>query len=262
MKDTTLSTGYYVGIRRATRNFSFTVPKIGQGVTDTDMDKWFNQLNSGTKTSKSPAHVSRPEAEKSTSFSGWYGTDNAANLSAKCLAAPEIYKAAGGDDPELARERVSTFKKKATEVLSRCCKTQEAITEATAAEINGSACVVHEIRVVVLCVSDTNRPGFRFDENTHKYYYEKTVRKFYLQQAPADNLLEVFASEIADSGTTVNAERKLVAVRNDRVTPRSGHDASVSSFSIVTKSNEEAMATDAKLLAAVERIKQKMLNKS
>lgn len=258
--NTALTEGYYLGVRRATRNFSFSVPKIGQGVTDTDMDKWFNQLNSGRKVTVNTAPSNNPSAEKSTSFSGWIRTDNAVNLSAKCLAAPEIYKAAGGDDPNLAQEKVKSFKKKATAVLSRCCETQEAITEVTAAEINACACCVHEIKVVVLCVSDTERPGFRHDQNTGMWYKEKTVRKFYLSQSPMDSLIESFARELADPGTSVNAERKLVAVRADKTTPRTGRNAYTSSFSIRSITNEEAMATDAKLLAAVQRIKAKMLN--
>lgn len=260
MEKITLTNGYYLGVRRATRNFSFTLPKIGRGVTDADMDKWFNQLNCGKKVATHAAPSHNPTDEKSTSFSGWYRTDNAVNLSAKCLAAPEIYRAAGGDDPNLAQEKVKSFKKKATEVLSRCCETQEAITEATAAEINTCACCVHEIKVVVLCVSDTERPGFRHDQNTGMWYYEKTVRKFYLSQSPKDSLIECFARELADPGTSVNAERKLVAVRADKTTPRTGRNAHTSSFSIRSVSDEEAMATDAKLLAAVQRIKAKMLS--
>jgi hypothetical protein len=255
--NTTLTQGYYLGIRRATRNFSFSVPKIGQGVTDTDMDKWFNQLNSGKRATGSSAPHNNPTGEKSTSFSGWIRTDNAVNLSTKCLAAPEIYKAAGGDDPSLAQEKVKSFKKKATAVLSRCCDTQEAITEAIAAEINVCACCVHEIKVVILCVSNTERPGFRHDSNTNLWYMEKTVRKFYLSIAPSDNLLKCFAEELANPETSVNAERKLVAVRADKTTPRTGRNASTSSFSIRSISDEEAMSTDAKLLAAVQRIKAK-----
>jgi len=255
MEKITLTKGYYLGIRRATRNFSFTVPKIGQGVTDTDMDKWFNQLNSGKKTATSAAPSHNPTAEKSTSFSGWISTNNAVNLSTKCLAAPEIYKAAGGEDPNLSQEKVKSFKKKATSVLSRCCETQEAINDAVAAEINSCACCVHEIQVVVLCVSDTERPGLRHDQNTGMWYGEKTVRKFYLSNPPVDSLIEAFARELADPGTSVNAERKLVAVRGDKTTPRTGRNASMSAFSIRSTTNEEAMATDAKLLAAVQRIR-------
>lgn len=260
MENTTLLPGFYLGIRRATRNFSFSLPSKGKGVTDTDMDKWFMSLNSGTRTNNSSAPSHNPGMEKSTSFSGWYKTDNAINLSNKCLAAPEIYKAAGGEDPNLAREQVSRFKKKATAVLSRCADSGEAITEATAAEINECSCLVHEIKVVVLCVKDTEFPGARHDGNTNRWYYEKTVRKFYLAQSPVDALLKSFASELADPATGVNAERKLVAVRNDRVTPRTGRNARTSNFSIRCISNDEAMATDAMLLAAVNRIRQKMIS--
>lgn len=259
MEKITLTKGYYLGVRRATRNFSFTVPKIGQGVVDADMDKWFNQLNSGKKVTTNVAPKHNPTAEKSTSFSGWIRTDNAINLSTKCIAAPEIFKAAGGDDPVLAQEKVKLFKKKAAKVLSRCCDTQEAINEDVAAEINEHACCVHEIKVVILCVSDTEKPGFRHDQNTDMWYLEKTARKFYVSAAPVDSLITTFAEELADPDTTVNAERKLVAVRADKVTPETGHNARVSKFTIRAMSDESAMATDAKLLAAVQRIKAKML---
>lgn len=256
--NSTLLPGFYIGVRRATRNFSFSLPKIGKGVTDKDMDKWFMSLNSGTRT-VSPAPAVNKGAEKSTSFSGWYETDNAINLSNKCLAAPEIYKAAGGGDPDLAKDRVSQFKKKAANVLSRCADSGEAITETIAAEINSCACIVHEIKVVVLCVKDSEFPGARHDGNTNRWYLEKTVRKFFLAESPLDSLLRSFASELADKTTGVNAERKLVAVRSDRVTPRTGRSARTSNFSIRQTSDEEAMATDALLIAAVNRIKQKQL---
>lgn len=253
-----LAPGYYLGVRRAIRNFEFSVPKIGQGVTNADMDLWFNQLNSGKKASSvsNPSH--NPGMEKSTSFSGWFKTNNAVNLSNKCLAAPEIYKAAGGGDPFIASEKVKQFKKKAHAVLERCCDSGEAITEATAAEINTAACCVHEYKVVVLAVSATERAGFRHDSNTNMWYMEKTVRKFYLEQATTDGLLQMFAQELADENTTVNAERKLVAVRSDRVTPRTGRNASQRGFSIVSVTDQEAMATDAKLIATANRIKAKL----
>lgn len=261
MSTNILTPGYYLGVRRAIRNFEFSVPKIGQGVTNADMDQWFNQLNSGRKASPSnqtPSH--NPGEEKSTSFSGWFKTDNAVNLSAKCLAAPDIYKAAGGGDASIAMDKVKQFKKKAHAVLERCCDSGEAITEATATEINAFACCVHEYKVVVLAVSATERPGFRHDKNTNMWYLEKTVRKFYLEQAATDNLLEIFAKELADPTTTVNAERKLVAVRADKTTPKTGRNARVSSFQIVSVSDQEAMATDAKLIAVANRIKANILN--
>lgn len=253
MEKDKLSPGFYVGIRRAIRNFSFSVPKMGRGVTDSDMDKWFQSLNSGSRPKKSENHNNNPSAEKSTSFSGWFRTDNAINLANKCSVAPDIYRVAGGDDPDTARVRVTLFKKKAAEVLSRCADSGEAITDAIAAEINRNSCVVHEIKVVILCVKDSEFPGGRHDENTHMWYEEKVVRKFYLLKPPTDSLLSAFAQEIADPTTGVNAEHKLIVVKNDRVTP-SGR---VSSFSIRQVTDSEAVQTDQKLLAAVDRIKKK-----
>jgi hypothetical protein len=222
------------------------------------MDKWFQSLNNGVRSNTTtPSH--NPEAEKSTSFSGWIKTDNAVNLSSKCLAAPDIYHAAGGGDYKLAQLIVSKFKKRAAEVLSRCADTQEAITEATAAEINDCACVVHEIKVVVLCVKSSEFPGGRHDVNTNMWYQEKTVRKFYLSESPLDSLLTTFAEELADPETSVNAKHKLVAVRKDKTTPRTGRNARVSKFAIRSVSDADAMATDAKLLAAVNRIKQRQM---
>lgn len=252
--NTTLTSGFFLGIRRSIRNFSFTLPKIGRGVTDTDMNTWFSQLNSGRKVTASAPAKHNPKDEKSTSFSGWIKTDNAINLSAKCLAAPEIYLTAAGEDPNLAQEKVKSFKKKATAVLSRCCESEEAVTEAIAAEINKYACLVHEIKIVVLHVSDTSRPGYRHDSNTNMWYLEKTVRKFYLEDCPTDKLLRKFAEEIADPTTTVNAECKLVVVRSDRAT-QGGRNAHQSSFTIRSVSDDEARFTDAKLLAAAERIR-------
>lgn len=254
MNKDVLSPGFYVGIRRATRNFSFTVPKLGKGTTDSDMDKWFQSLNNGSKTKSQSNHKSNPSAERSTSFSKWYKTDNAINLSNKCLAAPEIYRVAGGDDYATMKIRITMFKRKAAEVLSRCADTGEAITDAIAAEINVNQCIAHEIKIIVLCVKDTEFPGGRHDENTHMWYMEKVVRKFYVSTPPLDSLLEAFAKEIADPTTTVNAEQKLVVVRNDRVTPTGVHK---SSFTIRPVTDQEFMNADQKLLAAVNRIKER-----
>jgi hypothetical protein len=254
--NTILAPGYYLGIRQSIRNFSFTVPKASKGIIGTDMDKWFNQLGSGRKvTTNAALPTHNPGNEKSTTFSGWKEAVNAECIATKCLAAPEMIKAAGGDDYKLAEELVRTFKQKATAVLSRCCETQEAITEAVAAEINECACLVHEIKVVLLCVSETQRPGFRHDSNTNRWYAEKTVRKFYLRKALGQSLLEQLVSEFADPTTTVNAERKLVAVRNNKA----GRSASTSSFRIVNVSDTEAMMTDAQLMAAIKRIRAKMV---
>lgn len=253
MNKDVLSPGFYVGIRRATRNFSFTVPKLGKGTTDSDMDKWFQSLNNGSKTKSQSNHKSNPSAERSTSFSKWYKTDNAINLSNKCLAAPEIYRVAGGDDYATMKIRITMFKRKAAEVLSRCADTGEAITDAIAAEINVNQCIAHEIKIIVLCVKDTEFPGGRHDENTHMWYMEKVVRKFYVSTPPLDSLLEAFAKEIADPTTTVNAEQKLVVVRGDKVTP---NGARVSSFKIQPALDKDITSADQKLLDAVSRIRE------
>lgn len=258
--NTPLSPGYYVGVRRSLRSFHFSVPKLTKGISpDTSMDDFFNQLNSGVKVKPTGGNtnVPNPSREKSTSFSGWIPTTNARNLSDKCYAAPEIWAAAGGDDPNVAGGMVKAFKKGAAAVLGRCADSGETITEAVASEINKNQCVVHELKIVILRVSSTEIPGARHDEKTHMWYLEKTIRKFYVTESPLDSLIQGFAEEIADDGTNVTAERKLVAVRADKVTPRTGRNAYTSGFRIVTKSAGFS-EDDQQLLAAVNRIKAKM----
>lgn len=262
MKDhnTPLSPGYYVGVRRTLRSFLFSLPKLAKGLPmDTSMDEFFNQLNSGVKVKPRTGNtnVPNPSREKSTSFSGWIPATNARNLSDKCYAAPEIWAAAGGSDPNVAEGMVKAFKKGAAKVLGRCADSGEALTEATASEINMNQCVVHELKIVILRVSSTEIPGARYDGKTHMWYLEKTVRKFYVAQPPLDNLLEAFAQEIADPETNVTAERKLVAVRADKVTPRTGRNAYTSGFRIVTQTAGFSDG-DQQLLAAVNRVWAKM----
>lgn len=252
-----LSPGYYVGIRRTLRSFSFSLPKLAKGLSaDTSMDDFFNQLNSGVKVKPAGGNtnVPNPGREKSTSFSGWIPTTNARNLSDKCYAAPEIWAAAGGDSPDEASALVKRFKKNASAVLGRCADTGESITEATASEINRYQCIVHELKIVILRVSSTEILGGRYDEKTRMWYLEKTIRKFYVTEEPLDVLLNAFAKEIADESTNVTAERKLVAVRADKVTPRTGRNARTSTFRIVTVSAGFS-SDDEPLLAAINRIK-------
>lgn len=262
MKDhnTPLSPGFYVGVRRSLRSFSFSLPKLAKGLPeDTSMEDFFNTLNSGVKMKpkEGNTNVPNPCREKSTSFSGWIPTANARNLSDKCYAAPEIWSAAGGSDPNVAESMVKAFKKGAAKVLGRCADSGETITEAIASEINENQCVVHELKIVILRVSSTEVQGARYDEKTRMWYLEKTIRKFYVTESPLDDLIVAFAQEIADSETNVTAERKLVAVRADKVTPRTGRNAYTSGFKIVTKTAGFSDG-DQQLMAAVSRVWAKM----
>jgi hypothetical protein len=264
MSDTPLTTGYYLGVSRSIRDFSFSLPNLGNRNVPSDMDAFFASLNSGKKITAEAASQSVPKqpVEKSTSHSGWIrleGNNIAPNISAKGFAAPDIYQAAGGGDYRGAANCVGSFKKQAAKVLSRCADTGETIDESVAREINLLACVVHEIKVILLHVSAEAGDGYRFDPKTGLYYRQKTLRKFYVTGAPLDELLVAFAKELADCNTTVNSQSRLVAVRNDRVTPRTGRAASTRNFSIQRITDEKAMETDALLMAAVQRIRQKQL---
>lgn len=255
---TTLKDGYYVGLRRTTRSFNFTLPKLSEGKAASDMDELWSMLTEGRKAkgeASSSDGKNSSTVEKSTSFSGWIETSNAKNLQDKSKAAPEIWKAAGGDDPEAAEAQVKAFKKGAAKVLGRCADTGEALTEATAREINVNSCVVQEMKLLLLRVSSQEIAGGRFDPNTGKWYREVTLRKFYLSRVPLDDLLEAFAQEIANEWTNVTAERKLVVVRSDRVTPDKRYKPMA--FQIVSKTSGFT-ADDEKLLALVNRLKSRM----
>lgn len=259
--DKTLQPGYYLGIRRQIRDFSFDLPKVSEGPAFSSFDEMFSQLNSGNKKKATPQGAGstsfRAGVEKSTSFSGWNPVSGKAqNVSKKARLADQIYSQAGGDDTKQAAEAVRRFKKGAANVLSRCADTGETITEATAAEINQNACTVHELRVVMLHVSATDLGGYRFDKNTNLFYREKTLRKFYVSSAPTDGLLTSFAEEVADGNTTVDASMRLVAVRRDNPKTRAAGERA-SNFRIETVPEEEAWNIDAQLMAAITRIKSK-----
>lgn len=232
-KHNILDDGYYVGIRSSVRNFSFKLPKVTGGASDDlTLDQLWSRLNHGSKVTSAPQpSVNNATGESSTCFSGWKKVTAAKQTSDKAYAADIIYRAAGGDDPEQAKLLVKTFKQKAANVLARCADNGTFLDKNIENEINSCACVVHEIKVLLLKVSSTDNGG-RFDQNTGKWYAETTMRKFYISLAPLRNMLETLASEIADASTNVNPEGKLVAVRVDGRTPRTGRNASTSGFRI------------------------------
>lgn len=250
-----LAPGYYLGVSRRVRNFSFTLPKKRNGASEMDMDSFWSQLINGKATTSTTPSNSATK-EKSTSFSGWEKVTVAQNLSDKCYNAPGIYKAAGGDDPALADANVKAFKKNAAKILGRCADTDATIDEAVEREINLLACTVHEIKVILLCVSEKELPGTRYDGNTNLYYGERVLRKFYLRAMPTDGLLQAFRSELADPGTNVAGDMRLHAVRSDKVTNRTGRNARNSGFRI--ESQSVLRDEDAAIRAARDRILMKV----
>lgn len=246
-----LTPGYYLGVSRRVRNFSFSLPKKRRGAPAMDMDSFWNQLINGkAATSSTPSNSATKE--KSTSFSGWEKVTIAQNLSDKCYNAPGIYKAAGGDDPAVAEANVKAFKKNAAKILGRCADTDATIDEAIEREINLLSCTVHEIKVILLCVSNKEMPGTRFDGNTNLWYGERVLRKFYVTTLPVDDLLIAFRAELADPGTNVAGDMRLHAVRSDKVTHRTGRNAYTSGFRIETQS--VLRDEDAAIRAARDRI--------
>lgn len=261
-ENTSLSNGFYVGVRSNIRNFHFDPPKMAKGITDdVSMEEFFRSLNGGGKV-RTTAPTSGTESgstsnEATTLFSGWFSTTKARNLSDKCRQAALIYAAAsedGVDEPTMCANMVRSFKKGAAAVLGRCADSGEAITQATADEINRNACVLTEIKVIVLCVSDTEVSGGRLDPKTGKWYSEKVIRKFYVSHRPLKKLLEAFAQELADDTTNVTMEGKLVAVRSDKVTVRQGRNYRESQFRIVT-SYDTGSAEDERIKLALDRIR-------
>lgn len=230
---TALSPGYYLGVSRRTRNFSFQLPKERKGASDLTMDSFWNRLVNGSK-AESTAPVNNATNEKSTSFSGWITCSNAVNLSNKCYAAPQIYHAAGGEDPTEAAEAVRRFKQTAARVLGRCADNDTTLDASIEREINATSCIVHEVKVVLLVVSQSELSGTKYDPKTNLYYGERTLRKFYLKQQPLDTLLIAFRDELADPGTNVAGDYRLHAVRSDKVTYRTGRAAYTSGFKIET----------------------------
>lgn len=254
-KDTNLTPGYYVGIRRSIRDFSFDLPKVAKQRSYETMDDLWDDMVYGKKANsqKEQTKNSGNQNEKSTSFSGWYSACNAVNLRDKCYAAPEIYKVAGGEDPSIAGEAVKKFKQNAAKVLGRCADNDLTVDESIANEINQFSCLVHEIKVILLRVSSEEFPGSRLNPQTGLYYGERTMRKFFLTVPPFEDLLQAFAAEIADSETNVASDKRLHAVRQDKRTLRTGRNAWTSGFRITTVN---AVADDDKaLIAAVQRIR-------
>lgn len=263
-KNPSLLSGYYVGVRSNIRKFHFSLPKVAKALTDdVSMEEFFRSLNNGEKTRTTPVSnntARTPSDEKTTLFSGWVPAENARNLSDKARSADLIYGAASEDSPEEvrnAKKRVADFKKGAAAVLGRCADTGETITQAIADEINRNECIVTEIKVVILCVSDTEVSGGRLDPKTGKWYSEKTLRKFYVFTRPSENLLSAFAKEIADPTTNVSYDGRLIAVRSDKVTFRTGRNYRESSFRIIT-SWDAGSENDEKVRTALERIRARM----
>lgn len=251
-----LDDGYYVGVRVSVRAFHFDLPKASGGApSDLSLDQLWQRLNGGVKATKTSAPTNKATGEMSTRFSGWKRVTAAKQTSDKAFAAPDIYRAAGGDDPSVAQQSVKEFKQLAARVLSRCADSGQYLDETIEAEINAKSCVVHEVKVLMLYVASTDNGG-RFDENTKKWYAERTMRKFYLSAAPLSDLITALADEIADATTNVNAEGKLVAVRSDGVTPRTGRNARTSGFRI--QKVDSYGDSDEGLRAVIERLRSKI----
>jgi hypothetical protein len=251
-----LDDGYYVGVRVSVRAFHFDLPKANGGApSDLSLDQLWSRLNGGTRVIKNDAPVNRATNEQSTRFSGWKRVVAAKQTSDKAFAAPDIYRAAGGSDPSIAQQSVKEFKQLAAKVLGRCADNGTYLDETIEQEINAKSCIVHEIKVLMLYVSSTDNGG-RFDENTKKWYAECTMRKFYVSMAPLSSLITALADEIADATTNVNAEGKLVAVRSDGVTPRTGRNARTSNFRI--QKVDSYGDSDEGLRAVIDRLRAKI----
>lgn len=251
-----LDDGFYVGVRTSVRAFHFDLPKANGGApSDLSLEQLWSRLNGGTKAVTKNASENKATNEQSTRFSGWKRVFAGKQTSDKAFAAPDIYRAAGGDDPLIAQENVKAFKQTAARVLGRCADNGTYLDESIAQEINAKSCIVHEIKVLMLFVSSTDNGG-RFDENTKKWYSERTIRKFYVSSPPLISLIIGLADEIADDSTNVNAEGKLVAVRADGVTPRTGRNARTSNFRIMKV--DSYGDSDEGLKAVIDRLRSRI----
>lgn len=212
---TQLSPGYYVALFRRTISYRMDEPKITSAAPINDFDELFRAYQTGNFNQKRSSGTPSSETShgKTTESSGWVRVTDCNQLRQKSLALPSAWKASGGGDPQQAEDAVRTFKQNAKRLLAANVGAMDDQVISVVRQINQNSCVVHEIRVKLLRVSETAFQG------SHKsgdlYFGEVTLRKFYVTQVPTKDLLVYAADMLVDTTCAVNSGGHVVISRSD-----------------------------------------------
>jgi hypothetical protein len=213
-------------------------PKITSAAPINDFDELFRAYQTGQFNQRT--HVSGNQGQntshgKTTESSGWIRVVDCNQLRQKSLALPSAWKASGGSDPQLAEDAVREFKQNAKRLLSANVGAMDDEVIQVVRQINQKSCIVHEIRVKLLRVSETAFQG------SHKsgdlYFGEVTLRKFYVTQVPLRELLVAAAEMLADPTCAINGYGHVVIARADG--QADGRATDHGRFRIVSKAYSE-----------------------
>lgn len=251
-----LTTGFYLRTQVTPHNFQFTMPKEGKGASYDSMDELFKSIGGGSKNrNQSSGGEKTPKGTKSTLSSDWYICFDAhKEIGNKINYAPQIYgRAQGNDDVQQAETAVKEYKQHALKVMQRYYDQGQTPDEAMAAEINTKSCIVFEVKVFLMRVSDQPIDGIQPSKKDGLYRQSKVARKFFTFLQPREDLLNAFSEVLAEVGTNVDYLGQLILVRSDGFTPRTGRAAGKRHFRI-ERTNSIGSSNDQQLSELVAKI--------
>lgn len=254
MATQTLTKGYYLRTQVTPHSFTFTLPDKGRNASYESMDEVFNALGGGNKRNTSSG-TQTPKGTKSTISSDWHNCSlSHKEIGTKISYASEIYaRAQGTQDIELATKAVADYKKHAAQVLQRYYDEGLEPDQAMADLINTKQCVVYEIKIFLMRVTDEVLPGIQPSKKDGLYRQSKVVRKFYTFSRPLESLLNAFTNVMVEVGTNVDYAGRLQLVRSDGKTPRTGKAAGYRHFKI-ERTTAIGSDNDQQLSALVQKI--------
>lgn len=245
-KDKQLNPGLYLGVRCTVRNFKFTAPKLESSTCKT-IEELFDSYCEPKK--KSPVNKNKSDGIKTTRFSGWAPVISGTNSDAIRLL-PTILQESGCHCNEAATA-VATFKINASEILNQYAETEREVDSQLTALINEFACVVTELKVLALKVSNQSFPNSKYDKNTGLWYLEKVLRKLFTTETVSQTFLISIRDELLDPKSSMKFRAKAIVRKNvssnDKV-----------SIQIVTKTTDP---DDSALLNAVARMRKSLASK-
>lgn len=229
----TTTEGYWLRVQLTPMNYHFTLPSTGSGSSYSSMDDFFQSIGS-TRPNKGGDTEKTEKGTKSTISSGWFDCSlSHKEIGNKCRYADTIYdRADDSNQTQRAAEMVKEYKQHAHNVLQRYYDSNLDPSDQMAQEINEKACLVYEIKVFVMLVTNTPVNGVTPSKKDGLYRVSKCVRKFYTLQRPLQSLLNSFAEVLAETGTNIDYLGRLEFVRSDGVTPRTGRNAGYRHFKI------------------------------
>jgi hypothetical protein len=261
MATLTIEKGYYLRTEVTPHSFHFDLPANGKPAAYESMDELWESIGGGRR--KVTNHGEQTvKGTKSTLSSPWVrcGYGSHTEIGTKISYAPEIYsRAQGTSDTADAATAVKEYKTHAARVLGQYYDANREPDQAMADLINTKACLVYEVKIVLMRVTDQPIDGVLPSKKDGLYRQSKVVRKFYTFLRPLENLLNSFSEVLCEVGTNVDYQGNLILVRSDGVTARTGRAAGYRHFKI-ERTSAIGSDNDQQLQSLVSKLFAKMNN--